>query len=420
MRKVGIVGLGYVGLPLAVEFGAKRPVIAFDVDQQRVKQLKQFFDKNNEITSEELRCSKYLRVTADSDDLVPCNFYIVAVPTPISSEKKPDLRSIESSCRMVSRLLKRNDIVVFESTVYPGAIEEVCVPLLESLSGLKFNHDFFCGYSPERINPGDRLHRLADIVKLTSGSTSETAEIVDLVYKEIIDAGTYKVSSIRVAEAAKVIENTQRDLNIAFVNELSLIFERMNINTNEVIDAAATKWNFMPFRPGLVGGHCIGVDPFYLTHKAMEVGYEPEVILAGRRINDSMSHHVVRRVCAGMDRKCIDINESRCLVLGTTFKENCPDIRNSKVIEIVNGLAEKGCKVDVYDPIACQDEINTYFGLELLKNVPDSRYDVIILAVAHDAFRDMSVEDVQALRKAPSFVFDVKGALPDECVDETL
>lgn len=420
MRKIGIVGLGYVGLPLAVEFGGKRPVVAFDINRQRVEQLQQGFDKNNEVTSGEFNVAKHVLFTADTDDLRECDFYIVAVPTPISSDNKPDLSHLDLSCRIIAPLLKKEDIVVFESTVFPGATEEVCVPLLESESGLKFNHDFFCGYSPERINPGDRLHRLSDIVKLTSGSTPQAADIVDSVYEEIIEAGTYKTSSIRVAEAAKVIENTQRDLNIAFANELALICEKLDINTNEVLDAAATKWNFMPFRPGLVGGHCIGVDPFYLTHKAMEVGYEPEIILAGRRINDGMSRHVVRRVCAGMEKKGINVSGSRCLVLGITFKENCPDVRNTKVIEMVNGLAEQGCNVDIYDPLADRDEILDYFGLELLSDTPNARYDAIIMAVAHDTFRHMPVEDVRALGKIPSMVFDVKGIFPAECVDDAL
>ncbi|MDH4319555.1 MAG: nucleotide sugar dehydrogenase, partial [Desulfobulbaceae bacterium] len=381
--KIGVIGLGYVGLPLAVEFSKKISTIGFDLKQKRVEELRRGVDSTREVEEEELRQSDQLYFTSEIHDLTDCTVYIVAVPTPIDAHNRPDLTPLVSASQYVGRVLKKNDVVIYESTVYPGATEEVCIPVLEKVSGFRFNEDFYAGYSPERINPGDRQHRLPDIVKVTSGSTPQIAAFVDELYKTIIRAGTYPASSIKVAEAAKVIENTQRDINIALVNELALIFNKLGINTLEVLEAAGTKWNFLPFRPGLVGGHCIGVDPYYLTHKAQEVGYHPEMILAGRRINDNMSLHVVSQVVKLMLKKSILVSKAKILVMGLTFKENCPDLRNTKVIDIIRELESYGATIDVHDPWVNAEEAERVYQVNMVSDPASYRYDAIILAVAH-------------------------------------
>src|SRR5688572_1358224 len=388
MQKIGVIGLGYVGLPLAVEFGKKTEVVGFDINKERIKELKEGFDRTREVDPQELKSSRKLMFTFDINDLKNVNYFIVTVPTPVDEFKTPDLRPLISASKTVGSALKKGDVVIYESTVYPGCTEEVCVPVLEKISGLKFNVDFYCGYSPERINPGDKLHRLTTIKKVTSGSTPEIAERVDKLYQKIVKAGTHKTSSIKVAEAAKVIENSQRDINIAFVNELSLIFDRIGIDTHEVLEAAGTKWNFLPFRPGLVGGHCIGVDPYYLTHKAESLGYHSEVILAGRRINDNMGMHIANSVIKLMAQHDLPINKGNILILGITFKENCPDIRNSKVIDVVRELQSFGTLVDVYDPQADPKEVEHEYGLIPIKEVK-KKYHAIILTVSHQEFGDL-------------------------------
>ncbi|MEI8095235.1 MAG: nucleotide sugar dehydrogenase [Spirochaetales bacterium] len=415
MKSVGIIGLGYVGLPLAVAFSKTNMVLGYDSKKSRVQELQAGHDHTMEISTEELRASRNLKLTSEAEDLRGCDFFIVTVPTPVDKYNTPDLRPLISASRTVGRLLKSGGIVVYESTVYPGCTEEDCVPILVAESGLTFNKDFFCGYSPERINPGDKEHTITKIKKITSGSTPEAAEAVDALYRSVIVAGTHRASSIRVAEAAKVIENSQRDINIAFVNELSLIFERLGIDTYDVLEAAGTKWNFLPFKPGLVGGHCIGVDPFYLTHRAQAEGYYPEIILAGRRLNDRMGAEVVSRVVKLMIKKAIPIEGARVLVLGITFKENCPDIRNSKVITIINELNEFGCKVEVHDPWAAAAEVKQEYDLELAPI--EGTYDAIILAVSH---RELLELDFGTLRKAKSVVFDVKGVLDRNKIDARL
>ena len=405
---LAIIGLGYVGLPLAVEFGRIRKTIAFDISAARVAELKRFRDSTLEVDSKELRAAKQLKVTSSLTDLRRCTTFIVTVPTPIDRYNRPDLRPFESASRSVGTVLKKGDVVIYESTVYPGCTEEVAVPILEAESGLKFNRDFFCGYSPERINPGDKQHRLPTIRKVTSGSTPAVAEFVDRLYASIITAGTFKASSIRVAEAAKVIENTQRDVNIALINELALIFNRLGIDTEEVLQAAGTKWNFLPFRPGLVGGHCIGVDPYYLTHKAQEVGYHPEMILAGRRLNDNMALYVAERVVQLMAKKKLHIKGSRVLVMGLTFKENCPDVRNSKVVDVIRELAKHGARVDAYDPWADPKVVKHEYGLSLLRRLSNSRYDAVVMAVAHDEFKAMGIRAIRRLAKRKHVLFDIK------------
>ncbi len=407
MEKVGIIGLGYVGLPLAVEFGKILDVIGFDINKDRIKELCNGHDRTREVDAEELKNSKLLRYSSNIDELRDRNYFIVTVPTPIDEFKNPDLRPLESASHTVGKVLKKGDIVIYESTVYPGCTEEICVPILEKVSGLVFNKDFYCGYSPERINPGDKQHRVTSIKKVTSGSTPEVAEQVDSLYKKIIQAGTHKASSLKVAEAAKVIENSQRDLNIAFVNELALIFERIGIDTHEVLEAAGTKWNFLPFKPGLVGGHCIGVDPYYLTHKAESLGYHPEVILSGRRINDNMGIHVANSVIKLMAQHELPINKSDILILGITFKENCPDIRNSRVIDVIRELQSFGTNIDVYDPEADADEVKHEYGLTLVKAV-NKKYHAIVLAVGHQVFNKL---DWNAIKFDASVVYDVKGIL---------
>ena len=418
---IAIIGLGYVGLPLAVEFGKKRSVIGFDIHDKRIAELKARHDRTLEISTEELQDASRLSFTSHADDLRDCSVFIVTVPTPIDNANRPDLTPLVKASETVGRIMRQGAIVIYESTVYPGATEEVCVPILERLSGKKFNVDFFCGYSPERINPGDKEHRLPSIKKVTSGSTPEVAETVDRLYREIITAGTHKASSIKVAEAAKVIENTQRDVNIALMNELSLIFHRLGIDTLEVLQAAGTKWNFLPFRPGLVGGHCIGVDPYYLTHKAVEVGYHPEVILAGRRINDNMASHVADQVVKLMLRKNLPVLGSKVLVLGLTFKENCPDVRNTKVVDIVRTLTGYNTQVDVYDPWIDVSEAEHEYGLQCLKEPPPTgTYDAVILAVGHHQFATLGEAGIKAFGKAEAVLFDVKSMFPLGAADGRL
>ena len=409
--KIAIIGLGYVGLPLAVEFGKKLPVVGFDIQQKRIQELKSGQDHTLEVSPEELKQSTHLTYTANLEDLKDCNFFIVTVPTPIDEYKQPDLTPLVKASQSIGKVLKDGDIVVYESTVYPGATEEVCIPELEKVSGLKFNQDFFAGYSPERINPGDKLHRVTNILKITSGSTLEVADFVDQVYNLIIEAGTHKATSIKVAEAAKVIENTQRDVNIALINELALIFNKLGIDTEAVLEAAGTKWNFLPFRPGLVGGHCIGVDPYYLTHKAQAIGYHPEIILAGRRLNDGMGAYVVTQLVKGMLKKRIQVEDAKVLILGLSFKENCPDIRNTRIIDIVNELKEYHVNVDVYDPWVDCAEAEHEYGIQPVSTLTDHSYDAIILAVAHHQFKEMGVEKIRALGKAKYVLYDLKYVL---------
>jgi UDP-N-acetyl-D-galactosamine dehydrogenase len=419
--RIAIVGLGYVGLPLAVEFGKHYDTIGFDINAGRVADLQKGHDSTLEVGDAELAEAKYLRYTTDLEQLRDRQIYIVTVPTPIDAAKRPDLGALVSASRTVGKVLSKGDIVVYESTVYPGATEEDCAPILEQVSGLKLNRDFFVGYSPERINPGDKEHRLTTIRKITSGSTPQAAEVVDRLYSSIITAGTYPVRSIRIAEAAKVIENTQRDVNIALINELALIFNRMGLDTLEVLEAAGTKWNFLPFRPGLVGGHCIGVDPYYLTHKSQEIGYHPEMILAGRRINDNMGLHVASEVIRLMVRKGMSLPSSRILVLGFTFKENCPDVRNTRVVDLIKELRGYGGVVDIYDPWAERSAVHEEYGLDLLAEAPaKNTYDAIVLAVAHKQFREMGIAAIRALGRPGHVLYDIKSLLPADQVDARL
>jgi len=421
--RVGVVGLGYVGLPLAVEFGKHFDTVGFDVKARRIAELKAGRDNTLEVTRKELTAADRLTFTAELADLKRCQVFIITVPTPIDEYKRPDLSPLIGASTSVGRVLKRGDVVVYESTVYPGCTEEVCVPILERESGLTFNRDFFVGYSPERINPGDKEHRLTTIKKVTSGSTPEAAEFVDALYRTIVTAGTHRASSIKVAEAAKVIENTQRDVNIALINELALIFNRLGIDTEEVLKAAGSKWNFLKFSPGLVGGHCIGVDPYYLTHKAQEIGYHPEMILAGRRLNDNMSIYVAQEIVKLMTRKRIHVNGARALVLGITFKENCPDIRNSKVADVVRELQKYGARVDVYDPWADPGDCRHEYGLRLTRSLPKngrSGYDVAVMAVAHREFRDLGAAGVRRLCRKNHVLYDIKHVFPAAEVDGRL
>jgi UDP-N-acetyl-D-galactosamine dehydrogenase len=414
--KLAIIGLGYVGLPLAVEFGKKRPVTGFDINARRINELQAGRDHTLETESQELSEAKFLKFTDKAEDLRACNVFIVTVPTPIDEHKRPDLTPLIKASETIGKVLKVGDIVIYESTVYPGATEEDCVPVLEKHSGLKFNRDFYAGYSPERINPGDKAHRVTTIIKVTSGSTPEIANIVDALYQEIITAGTHKAPSIRVAEAAKVIENTQRDLNIALINELAMIFNKMGIDTEAVLKAAGTKWNFLPFRPGLVGGHCIGVDPYYLTHKAQQIGYHPEIILAGRRLNDSMGAYVVAQLVKAMTKKCIQINGARVLVLGLAFKENCPDLRNTRLVDVVKELQAYNCQVDVYDPWVSAEEAFEEYGIQPISQLEKGTYDSIVLGVAHHQFATMGAAGIHALGKTDHILYDLKYVLP---ADET-
>ncbi len=419
-EKIAVIGLGYVGLPLAHAFSSRYEVVGFDIASWRIEELREGYDRTMELSQEELEESfrNGLRLSDSLDDIRECKIYIVTVPTPIDRHKNPNLEPLKRASESVGEVLKKGDTVIYESTVFPGCTEEVCVPILERVSGLKFNEDFFCGYSPERINPGDREHRLTDILKVTSGSTAQTARKVDALYSSVIEAGTHMAPDIKTAEAAKVIENAQRDINIAFVNELALIFDKLGIDTNDVLEAAGTKWNFLPFRPGLVGGHCIGVDPYYLTHKAKELGYHPEVILSGRRINDNMGIFVANKVVKLMIDKGHTVKGSRVLVLGITFKENCPDIRNSRVVDVIEELKDFGCEVDIYDPWADSTEVKREYGLELLAgdSAPDTRnYDAIILAVAHECFAKVEIGSGRN-----SVVYDIKAFLEREIVDGRL
>ena len=409
-HRIGVIGLGYVGLPLAVEFGKKYRTVGFDINDKRISELKTFSDKTLEVTSDELQAANLLNYTTNPEDLRPCTFFIVTVPTPIDVFNRPDISLLLKASETVGRVIKKGDIVVYESTVYPGATEEDCVPVIEKTSGLIFNRDFFCGYSPERINPGDKAHRVTNIKKVTSGSTPEIAKIVDELYRSIITAGTHLAPSIKVAEAAKVIENAQRDINIAFVNELAMIFARMDIKTADVLKAAGTKWNFLPFSPGLVGGHCIGVDPYYLTHKAESLGYIPQVILAGRRINDGMGRYVATQLIKMMIKKCHRITDTKILVLGITFKENCPDIRNSRVVDVINQLKDFDCTVEVFDPVADPDEVRHEYGIDIISRRDRlTSYEGIIVAVAHDEFKTLDLDKFKARN---CVVYDVKNIYP--------
>lgn len=418
--RIAVIGLGYVGLPLAVEFGKRYLTIGFDVNRSRITALISGSDSTLEVDKAALESATHLSYTTDVDKLKTCNIYIVTVPTPIDINKRPDLSPLEKASETVGKVLSKDDIVIYESTVYPGATEEVCVPILEKYSGLTFNKNFYCGYSPERINPGDKEHRITTIKKVTSGSTLEIADKVDALYRSIITAGTHKASSIKVAEAAKVIENTQRDINIALINELALIFRRLGIDTEEVLKAAGSKWNFLPFQPGLVGGHCIGVDPYYLTHKAMEVGYYPEIILAGRRLNDSMGKYVANEIINLMTKKRIQVVDSNILVMGLTFKEDCPDIRNTRVMDVVEELSGFHCNIDVYDPWIDKEESIREFGITPVEQPESGKYDAVIIAVAHHQFKSMGTTAIRALGKKNHVLYDIKYILPVEKVDGRL
>jgi len=418
--KIAVIGLGYVGLPLAIEFGKIFETVGFDINESRIKELLSGNDATMEVGSDQLKSSEKLHFSTDASDIVNCNIYIVTVPTPIDKHKNPDLTPLVGASEMVGRVLKKEDIVVYESTVYPGVTEEVCVPILEKKSGLVFNQDFYCGYSPERINPGDEEHSVTTIKKVTSGSTPEIADKVDELYQTIITAGTHKAASIKVAEAAKVIENTQRDINIALINELSIIFNKLGIDTEAVLEAAETKWNFLPFRPGLVGGHCIGIDPYYLTHKAIEVGYNPEIILAGRRLNDNMGSYIVGQISKLMINKRIHIADSNVLIMGLAFKENCPDLRNSRVVDLVTEFREYNCRTDVYDPWVDKAEAEKEYGIKLLNKPVIGKYDVIVLAVNHDQFKKLTLEELRSFGKENYVLYDIKYILRADQVDGRL
>lgn len=418
--KVAIIGLGYVGLPLAVEFGKKYQTLGFDINKSRIAELQQGSDSTLEVSNEELAATTNLTYSCEVADLEVANIYIVTVPTPIDEHKQPDLTPLIKASEMLGKVVKKGDIIIYESTVYPGATEEACIPVVERESGLVFNKDFYAGYSPERINPGDKEHRVTNILKVTSGSTPEIATIVDDLYRSIITAGTHKASSIKVAEAAKVIENTQRDVNIALINELSIIFNKLGIDTLEVLEAAGTKWNFLPFRPGLVGGHCIGVDPYYLTHKAQSVGYHPEMILAGRRLNDGMGAYVVSQLVKHMLHKRIQVEGANVLIMGLTFKENCPDLRNTKIVDIVSELKEYNINVDITDPWCSSEQAEHEYNLTLTEKPKASQYDAIILAVAHNEFKQLGVEEIRKLGKSEHVLYDLKYILPKESVDMRL
>jgi UDP-N-acetyl-D-glucosamine/UDP-N-acetyl-D-galactosamine dehydrogenase len=420
IKKIAIIGLGYVGLPLAIEFGKKYSVLGFDINQSRVDALNRGYDSTLETTDQERRDAIHLSYTSNINDIKDCEIYIVSVPTPIDKHKKPDLTSLVKSSEIVGNALKKGSIVIYESTVYPGATEEVCVPILETNSGLKFNQDFYCGYSPERINPGDKDHCVTNIIKVTSGSTPEVASQVDKLYQEIINVGTHKTSNIMIAEAAKVIENIQRDVNIALINEFAMIFNKLGIDTESVLEAAGTKWNFLPFRPGLVGGHCIGVDPYYLTHKAIEVGYNPEIILAGRRLNDTMSSYVVDEVLKLMTKKRIHVVDSNVLIMGLTFKENCPDLRNTRVVDLVKEFESYNCNVDVYDPWVDEDEAFHNYNIKLINYPLISNYDAILLAVAHKEFRELSLKKIKEFGMENHVLYDIKYLFKMDEVDGRL
>ena len=418
--KIAIIGLGYVGLPLAVEFGKKFKTVGFDINEIRIKELLDCNDSTKEVSRNEIMDSKSLVFSSKIDAIKNSNIFIVTVPTPIDVHKNPDLTPLINASKTVGSILKKNDIVIYESTVYPGATEEVCVPILEKKSNLVFNKDFYCGYSPERINPGDKEHSVTSIKKVTSGSNPDISEVIDELYQSIITAGTHKADSIKIAEAAKVIENTQRDINIALINELAMIFEKLDIDTEAVLDAAGTKWNFLPFRPGLVGGHCIGIDPYYLTHKAMEVGYHPEIILAGRRLNDNMSSYVVDQICKLMIKKRIHIDGSNILILGLTFKENCPDLRNSKVFDLIKGFKDFNSNIDVYDPWADKNEAFEEYGVKLIEKPETQKYDAIVIAVSHEQFKKLNIDDLKSFGKKDHIIYDIKCLFPQDQVDGRL
>ena len=419
-KKIALIGLGYVGLPLAVEFGKKRQIIGYDIDKNRISQLLNGIDPTLELSNQELKEAIHLSYTTNPDDIKECSIFIVSVPTPIDKHKRPDLTALEKSSETVGSVLKKGDIVIYESTVYPGATEEVCVPILEQQSGLKFNKDFYCGYSPERINPSDKKHTITNILKVTSGSTPEIATEVDELYKEIIVAGTHKTKSIKIAEAAKVIENTQRDLNIALINELALIFNKLNIDTEAVLEAAGTKWNFLPFRPGLVGGHCIGVDPYYLTQKANEVNYYPEIVLAGRRLNDNMGAYVADQVSKLMYKNTIHVGNANVLIMGFAFKENCTDHRNTRVVDLFNQFKSFNCNVDIYDPWIDKDHAYKEHNIKLIDEPKNDYYDAIIIAVAHDKFKALSEKQIRAYGKDKHILYDIKYLLKASEVDGRL
>ena len=418
--KIAIIGLGYVGLPLAVEFGKLFTTIGFDTNSERIKELIANNDSTFEVDSYQFQEAQKLVFTSDYQDIKSCNIFIITVPTPINSDKQPDLSPLRGASITVGKVLKKDDIVIYESTVFPGATEEFCVPILEQNSKLKYNKDFYCGYSPERINPGDKEHKLTSIKKVTSGSTPLIADEVDLLYQRIIPAGTHKTSSIKIAEAAKVIENTQRDLNIALINELALIFNKLNIDTEAVLEAAGTKWNFLSFRPGLVGGHCIGVDPYYLTYKSIEVGYNPDIILAGRKLNDNMGNYIVSQVDLLMRKKNIEVNNAEVLIMGFTFKENCPDLRNTRVIDLVNGFESLNSNVSIYDPWVDDAEARKVYGVTTIKKVNNRKFDVIVLAVAHDIFKELSLEEIKSFGKDNHVLYDIKYLLQANEVDGRL
>ena len=418
--KIAIIGLGYVGLPLAVEFGKKFKTVGFDINEIRIKELLNGEDSTLEVSKNQLMNSKNLIFSSKTEDIQQCNIFIVTVPTPIDIHKNPDLTPLIAASKTVGAILKKDDIVIYESTVYPGATEEVCVPILEKQSNLVFNKDFYCGYSPERINPGDKEHSVTTIKKVTSGSTPAVSNKVDDLYQTIITAGTHKAGSIKIAEAAKVIENTQRDINIALINELAMIFEKLDIDTEKVLEAAGTKWNFLPFRPGLVGGHCIGIDPYYLTHKAIEVGYHPEIILAGRRLNDNMGSYVVEEMSKLMIKKRIHIVDANVLIMGLTFKENCPDLRNSKIINLIEGFRDFNCNIDVYDPWADKSEALSEYGVELIGTPATEKYDAIVLAVNHDQFQELTIKELKSYGKEEHVLYDIKYLLSPDQVDGRL
>jgi len=415
--RLAVIGLGYVGLPLAIEFGKKRSVIGFDINEKRVDELKNGLDSSFEVSNEEFKQALNLIYTNNIDDIKSCEIFIVTIPTPVDDKNKPDLTLLHKCCDMIGSFIKKDDLVIFESTVYPGATEEVCVPIIEKKSGLTFNKDFYCGYSPERINPGDKEHRISSVIKVTSGSTPDISIKVDELYKEIITVGTHRAPSIKVAEAAKIIENTQRDVNIALVNEFSVIFNKLNINTKSVLDAAATKWNFLPFKPGLVGGHCIGVDPYYLAYKSLEVGHNPVMITAGRKINDGMAFYVGEQVKKFMIKKDINLLHANILIMGLTFKENCPDIRNTKIVDLINTISKFSSNIDVYDPWANKNDVKNEYGIDLIDHLIEDKYDTIVLAVAHDEFKKLSIKKIRSLGKKKHIIYDLKNLFNIEEVD---
>jgi UDP-N-acetyl-D-glucosamine/UDP-N-acetyl-D-galactosamine dehydrogenase len=419
-KKIAIIGLGYVGLPLAIEFGKFFDTIGFDINKSRIEELTKGIDSTMEISSKDFLKSKNLAFTSVINDIKKSNIFIITVPTPVNQNFEPDLEPLKKATLLVANLLKKDDIVIYESTVYPGATEEICVPILEENSNLIFNHDFFCGYSPERINPGDKEHRITNIKKVTSGSNPKTADEVDLLYKQIIIAGTHKVKSIKVAEAAKIIENTQRDVNIALINEFAIIFNKLGIDTEEVLEAAGTKWNFLPFRPGIVGGHCIGVDPYYLTFKALQIGYHPTMILSGRNLNNYMGSYIVDQVSSLMVNKGIDILSANVLIMGLAFKENCPDIRNTGVISLINDFKKLNCNIDIFDPWVDKNTSHKDYGISLIDEVKNNFYDAIILAVAHDQFKELSIKDIQAFGKENYVLYDIKYIFKKDEVDGRL